>query len=248
MRRRWRTAEDQRGDATSAKRKDGWGGCEGEEFASSFESGVGARKRPCGRRSRTEAENITVTERYNTANEHMGTTAEGAAEVQDLGVPAIGRRGVSCITPLLSERGRRAWGALRRDWRAEERRGGGGGNRAEVWDAGTVFHGTKEEALGLRDSVLELAAEEGGAPKRDGRGDEVLPAGNLSRGSDRGDDSALKASNIAQIDTATSANYLSAIMVGMAFTRRIWGVLNQLNAMAISWNVTNAEMLDGISR
>ena len=60
---------------------------------------------------------------------------------------------------------------------------------------------------------------------------------------------ALKASNIAQISTAESADYLSAILVGYGLhAKDLHVVLNQLNAIAISYNVTNADMLEGISR
>ena len=114
----------------------------------------------------------------------------------------------------------------------------------------TVFHDTEEEAMRLRDSVLELAAAEGRTA------DEAMDAATkFSRlGLSRVEvieavTAALKASNIAQISTAESADYLSAILVGYGLhAKDLHVVLNQLNAIAISYNVTNADMLEGISR
>ena len=114
----------------------------------------------------------------------------------------------------------------------------------------TVFHDTEEEALRLRDGVLELAAAEGRTA------DEAMDAATkFSRlGLSRVEvleavTAALKASNIAQISTAESADYLSAILVGYGLhAKDLHVVLNQLNAIAISYNVTNADMLEGISR
>lgn len=113
-----------------------------------------------------------------------------------------------------------------------------------------VFRYGSEEAYKLRDSVLELGAANGrsaheslDAAIRFSRMGltraQVIEAVTVS----------LKAANVAEISSAEAAEYLSAIMAGFKLQVRDLGiVLNELNTISNTYNVTNKDMLEGIAR
>lgn len=113
-----------------------------------------------------------------------------------------------------------------------------------------VFRGGEAEALRLRDGVLSLGAAYGRSSK------EALDAAvRFSRiGMTRAEvleatAVALKAANVAEIDSATAAEQLSSIYA--AYGLRVSDlrvVLNELNTVSNKYNATNKDMLNGIAR
>lgn len=120
-----------------------------------------------------------------------------------------------------------------------------------------VFRGTQETGadltatvLRLRDGVLELAAANGRS------GDEAMDAairwarlGFTQREVLEAVDVSLKAANVAEISTADSAEQLSAIFSAYRLqVSELRVVLNELNSVSNRFNVTNKDLLSGVAR
>ena len=113
-----------------------------------------------------------------------------------------------------------------------------------------VFRGTNEEALKLGNEVLKLAAENGRS------GDEAVDAAirwsrlGLSRvEAMEAVTVSLKTANVAEMTAADSAERLAAIYATYHLqVSDLHGVLNQLNTVSNTLNVTNKDLLNGIAR
>jgi TP901 family phage tail tape measure protein len=110
-------------------------------------------------------------------------------------------------------------------------------------------HGT-DEAYKLRDGVLELAVAQGRSSE-----EAIQAAVRFSRmGLTRSQvmdavTVSLMAANVAEITTAEAAERLAAVMVTFQLSAREAGtVLNELNTISNTYNVTNKDLLDGLSR
>lgn len=113
-----------------------------------------------------------------------------------------------------------------------------------------VFRGTKEEARDMALGVLNQAAALGqdGVAALDVATDfarfglsqtEVLEAVRV----------AMVAANVAQLDLAQSGKYLQAIYAGYQLNiGQLAGVLGSLDTVSHSYNVTNTQLLEGLSR
>ena len=113
-----------------------------------------------------------------------------------------------------------------------------------------VFRGTAAEAVMLRDQVLSLAAANGRSSV-----EAVDAATRFARlGLTRIEIAeatavALKAANVAEIDTATAAEQLSAVYASYSLrVEDLNTVLNQLNTISNTYNVTNKDLLNGLAR
>lgn len=114
----------------------------------------------------------------------------------------------------------------------------------------TVFRGTDEEAIRLRDTVLSLAAANGR-----GAGEAIDAAVRFSRlGLSHKEVTeavavSLQAANVAEISTADAAEQLLAIF--SAYRLQVTDlrvVLNELNTISNTYNVTNKDLLQGVAR
>jgi|GEM_PF-4097302 len=113
-----------------------------------------------------------------------------------------------------------------------------------------VFRGTAKEAQGLKEGVLDLAVANGRSA------DEAMDAAiRFSRlGLTRVQvikavETALMAANVAEVDAAYAAEKLSAIYATYKLTvDDLPVVLNRLNAISNRYNVTNKDLLEGITR
>lgn len=113
-----------------------------------------------------------------------------------------------------------------------------------------VFRGTKDEARGLAAAVIDQAAALGqdGIKALEVATDfarygftqaEVLEAVRV----------AMVAANVAQLDLAQSGKYLQAILSGYQLNvGQLSGVLGSLDTISHSYNVTNLQLLEGLSR
>lgn len=113
-----------------------------------------------------------------------------------------------------------------------------------------IYHGTVAEARELGKAVLEQAAALGqdGVAALDVATDfarfglnqrEVLEATRV----------AMVAANVAQLDLAQSGKYLQAIYSGYQLNiGQLAGVLGSLDTVSHNYNVTNTQLLDGLSR
>lgn len=113
-----------------------------------------------------------------------------------------------------------------------------------------VFHGVGGSAKQLRDDVLELAAAHGRESK------EALDAAiawsrvGLTRAQvNEAVRVSLVAANVAELEAGEATKHLQAIYMAYGLTvGQLNGVLGELNETSNNFNVTNREMLEGISR
>lgn len=113
-----------------------------------------------------------------------------------------------------------------------------------------VFQGVGGSARALRDDVLRLAAAEGRSSQ-----EAIQSAISWSRlGLTRAQVNeavrvSLIAANVAELDAAEATNRLQAIYMAYGLTvGQLAGVLGQLNEVSNTFNVTNRDLLDGISK
>ncbi|HEY1171052.1 MAG TPA: phage tail tape measure protein [Verrucomicrobiae bacterium] len=113
-----------------------------------------------------------------------------------------------------------------------------------------VFQGVGGSARQLRDDVLRLAAAEGRSSE-----EAIQSAISWSRlGLTRAQVNeavrvSLIAANVAELDAAEATNRLQAIYMAYGLTvGQLAGVLGQLNEVSNTFNVTNRDLLDGISK
>ena len=113
-----------------------------------------------------------------------------------------------------------------------------------------VFRGTNEDARVLGNNVLKLAADTGRG------GDEAVDAairwarlGFTQEQAMEAVNVSLKTANVAEMTAAESAERLAAIYATYHLqVSDLSGVLNQLNTVSNSLNVTNKDLLNGIAR
>src|SRR5581483_9588747 len=113
-----------------------------------------------------------------------------------------------------------------------------------------VFRGSREEAVALRDAVLELAVANGRSA------DEAMDAairfarlGLSQKETAELVDVSLKAANVAEITAAEGAEQLTAIMAAYRLeVGQLRSVLNELNTISNTYNVTNKDLFSGIAR
>ncbi len=114
----------------------------------------------------------------------------------------------------------------------------------------TVFRGTHEQALELGETTLKLATAEGRA------GDEAADAvvrwsrlGLTQRETAEAVDVSLAAANVAEISAAEGAEHLAAIFAAYRLeVGELRGVLNEVNTVSNTLNVTNKDLFQGIAR